>query len=49
MPIEAMYMRCIVFACNSGGPRESIGEDFEWKKRGAYLLKPEGKVWAEKL
>ena len=24
VPVEAMYMGCIVVACNSGGPLESI-------------------------
>jgi len=24
VPVEAMYMGCIVLACNSGGPLESV-------------------------
>jgi alpha-1,3/alpha-1,6-mannosyltransferase len=24
VPVEAMHMKCIVMACNSGGPLESI-------------------------
>jgi len=24
VPVEAMYMGCIVMACNSGGPLESV-------------------------
>ena len=24
VPVEAMYMKCIVLACNSGGPKESL-------------------------
>ena len=52
VPIEAMYMKCIVFACNSGGPKETIGYDSEWLddgqvKRGAFLLKREVTVWAK--
>ena len=26
VPVEAMYMGCIVLACNSGGPLESVAD-----------------------
>lgn len=44
VPVEAMYMGCIVVACNSGGPLESIENE-----ETGYLLEPNSKVWGEKL
>ena len=44
VPVEGMYLGCVVIACNSGGPLESIrhGET-------GYLLKPEVDEWADKI
>ena len=42
VPVEAMHMGCIVIACNSGGPLESI----EHEKTG-FLLKPQATLWAD--
>lgn len=35
VPVEAMYMGCIVIACNSGGPLESVDHE-----KTGYLLSP---------
>ena len=44
VPVEAMYMRSVVIACNSGGPLESI-ED----KVTGFLLPPDADLWAKGL
>ena len=43
VPIEAMYMGCIVIACNSGGPLESIAHG----ETGFLLKANDSKQWAE--
>ena len=45
VPVEAMYMGCIVIACDSGGPLESI----ENNGKTGYLLPPNPKIWAETM
>ena len=42
VPVEAMHLGCIVIACDSGGPLESI-------KHGetGFLRKPDSAVWAQ--
>ena len=42
VPIEAMHLGCVVIACNSGGPLESI----EHEKTG-FLLPPKSALWAD--
>jgi len=42
VPVEAMFMGCIVIACNSGGPLESIAHD-----KTGFLLSPNVEDWAE--
>ena len=42
VPIEAMYMGCIVIACNSGGPLESIANN-----KTGFLLETKPKLWAD--
>lgn len=44
VPVEAMYKECIVLACNSGGPLESIlhGES-------GFLEEPDAKKWGKRL
>lgn len=44
VPVEAMYMKCIVLACNSGGPKESL-------KHGVtgFLLEQTPEAWARCL
>ena len=44
VPVEAMYMGCIVFACNSGGPLESVADG-----ETGFLLEPDEKIWGQKL
>ncbi len=44
VPVEAMHLGCVVVACNSGGPLESI-ED----QQTGYLLEPNPTLWAEKI
>lgn len=44
VPVEAMYMGCIVVACNSGGPLESVADG-----ETGYLIQPDGKLWGEKI
>ena len=41
VPVEAMFMKRPVIACNSGGPLESI-EDQET----GFLLVPKPNIWA---
>jgi alpha-1,3/alpha-1,6-mannosyltransferase len=44
VPVEAMHLGCIVVACNSGGPLESIDDQMT-----GYLLEPKPQLWAEKI
>jgi len=44
VPVEAMHIGCIVIACNSGGPLESI----EDKKTG-FLIKPDAHLWGKQM
>jgi alpha-1,3/alpha-1,6-mannosyltransferase len=44
VPVEAMYMGCIAFACNSGGPLESV----EHGTTG-YLMIPNSDEWGRKI
>jgi len=39
-----MHIGCIVIACNSGGPLESI----EDKKTG-FLIKPDAQLWGKQM
>ena len=39
-----MHMGCIVIACNSGGPLESIVEG-----QTGFLCKPDETLWGEKM
>ena len=40
VPLEAMHLGCIVIACNSGGPLETIKHN-----RTGFLLEPDPKQW----
>lgn len=40
VPVEGMYNGCIVIACNSGGPTESI-----LHTKTGYLLSPDTEEW----
>ena len=42
VPLEAMYMRCTVIACNSGGPLESVVNG-----KTGYLIPPQPEAWAD--
>jgi alpha-1,3/alpha-1,6-mannosyltransferase len=44
VPVEAMHMGCIVIACNSGGPLESVSDG-----ETGYLLSPIAEEWGEKI
>jgi alpha-1,3/alpha-1,6-mannosyltransferase len=44
VPVEAMHLGCIVIACNSGGPLESVHD-----KHTGYLLPPSPALWAGKI
>lgn len=44
VPVEAMYMGCIAFACNSGGPLESVEHGVT-----GYLMEPKSEVWGRKI
>jgi alpha-1,3/alpha-1,6-mannosyltransferase len=44
VPVEAMHLGCVVIACNSGGPLESIKD-----QHTGYLLEPTPGLWAEKI
>jgi alpha-1,3/alpha-1,6-mannosyltransferase len=44
VPVEAMHLGCIVIACNSGGPLESVDD-----QHTGYLLGPVPELWAEKI
>jgi len=47
VPVEAMHLRCVVLACNSGGPLESIGQ--KPATSAGFLLEPKAEVWADKI
>jgi alpha-1,3/alpha-1,6-mannosyltransferase len=40
VPVEAMHLGCIVIACNSGGPLESVADG-----KTGYLLSPDAEEW----
>ena len=42
--VEAMYFGCLVIACNSGGPLESVDHETT-----GYLLPPNPKVWSDHI
>ena len=44
VPVEAMYMGCIVIACNSGGPLESVADG-----ETGYLIEPDPVKWGSKI
>ena len=44
VPVEAMYMGCIAFACNSGGPLESVEHGCT-----GYLMEPKSETWGRKI
>ena len=44
VPVEAMYMGCIAFACNSGGPLESVKDGVT-----GFLMEPKVEIWAQKI
>ena len=44
VPVEAMYMGCIVMACNSGGPLESVDNGVT-----GYLQSPNETLWGEQI
>ena len=44
VPVEAMHMGCIVLACNSGGPLESVADG-----ETGYLQPPVAFQWGEKI
>ena len=44
VPVEAMYMGCIVFACNSGGPLESVSHE-----NTGYLMSPVAEEWGRQV
>ena len=44
VPVEAMHLGCVVIACNSGGPLESIADE-----ETGFLRKPEAAIWAKQI
>jgi len=40
VPVEAMHMGCIVMACDSGGPLESIVHNVT-----GFLFTPNANIW----
>ena len=40
VPVEAMHMGCIVMACDSGGPLESIVHN-----ETGFLFTPNANIW----
>lgn len=44
VPLEAMYNNCVVIACNSGGPLETVEEGTT-----GYLLEPRAETWGDKI
>ena len=44
VPVEAMHIGCIVMACNSGGPLESVANG-----ETGYLQPPKPDLWGERI
>jgi len=44
VPVEAMHMGCIVLACNSGGPLESIVDG-----ETGFLMEQDANTWGNKI
>lgn len=44
VPVEAMHLGCVVIACNSGGPLESIDDE-----KTGFLLEPRPQLWADQI
>lgn len=44
VPVESMHMGCIVMACNSGGPLESVAD-----KETGFLNPPDSKIWGKQI
>lgn len=44
VPVEAMHLGCIVLACNSGGPLESVADG-----KTGYLMAPDAEEWGQKI
>ena len=44
VPCEGMYLGCVVLACDSGGPLESIVNG-----KTGFLLRPKATLWAEQM
>ena len=44
VPVEAMYMKCIALACNSGGPLESVEDGVT-----GYLMPPNSEEWGKQI
>ncbi len=44
VPVEAMWLGCVVIACNSGGPLESIVDG-----QTGFLREPKADIWAEMM
>ena len=44
VPVEAMHMGCLVMACDSGGPLESVANG-----ETGYLQPPNPEIWGEKI
>ena len=44
VPVEAMHMGCIVMACNSGGPLESVANGVT-----GFLQPPKEELWGDKI
>ena len=44
VPVEAMNIGCVVIACNSGGPLESVEDGVT-----GFLLPPKTEIWGDKI
>ena len=44
VPVEAMHIGCVVIACNSGGPLESVDDG-----NTGFLIRPSTELWGEKI
>ncbi|CDW77836.1 alpha--mannosyltransferase alg2 [Stylonychia lemnae] len=44
VPVEAMHMGCVVIACNSGGPLESVEDG-----KTGYLVSPKFQEWGNRI
>eukprot|EP00829_Urostomides_striatus_P008829 TRINITY_DN19711_c0_g1_i1.p2 TRINITY_DN19711_c0_g1~~TRINITY_DN19711_c0_g1_i1.p2 ORF type:complete len:151 (-),score=58.32 TRINITY_DN19711_c0_g1_i1:7-396(-) len=44
VPLEGMYNRAVVIACNSGGPLETVEDG-----KTGYLLEPQAESWGKKI